>query len=73
VSVPPKPASASATIGANQSTDPFPCMWLDLIGAQQGVVDPLHQARHARNRIEALVGYICRASLAFPRHLQPLQ
>jgi hypothetical protein len=38
---PPKPASASATIGASQCV-PCSALPLDLVGAQQRVVEPLH-------------------------------
>ena len=44
LSGPPKPASASATIGANQSRRRLPFGVLDLVGALQRVVDPPHHA-----------------------------
>ena len=53
---PPKPASASATIGANQSRFAPPSQMLDLVGALQRAVDPPRQLRPGIGRIERLVG-----------------
>ena len=44
---PPKPASASATIGASHSRSPFAFRPLDLVGAPQRVVQPPHQRGRA--------------------------
>ena len=44
---PPKPASASATIGANQCVPFLPFGVIDLVGALQRLVDALHDLRHA--------------------------
>ena len=56
LSGPPKPASASATIGANQSLLAPPSLMLDLVGALQGAVDPLRKLWARIRRIERLVG-----------------
>ena len=56
LSGPPKPASASATIGANQYAVGVPLGRVDLVGAEQGVVQAPHERRAAVGRVEALVG-----------------
>ena len=56
LSGPPKPASASATIGASQCVAVAALGPVDLVGAQQRVVDALHERGHAVRRVEALVG-----------------
>ena len=53
---PPKPASASATIGASQWVPLLPSAVVDLVGAQQRVVEPADERRGAVGRVEALVG-----------------
>ncbi len=62
LSGPPKPASASATIGANHSRGSSGLAGgdglspLDLVGAAQRVVDPAHDGRDAVGGVQALVG-----------------
>ena len=68
-SAPPKPASASATIGTSQSMSPRALRPLDLVGAQERVVEPPHHRRHAVRRIEALVGIGRLGRVRVARHL----
>ncbi len=56
LSGPPKPASASATIGASQQRSAVALGPLDLVGAQERVVQPADERRRAVGRIEALIG-----------------
>ena len=59
LSTPPKPASASATIGASQSAGRRRVPGLgpgDLVGAEQGVVDAADHLGNRVGRVEALVG-----------------
>ena len=55
LSTPPKPASASATIGAKIVDLVLAFGPLDLVGAREGVVDALDDRRHRVHRIERLV------------------
>ena len=55
LSGPPKPASASATIGASQYVPFFALGRVDLVGAEQRTVDALHERRRAVRRVEALI------------------
>ena len=54
--LPPKPASASATIGTNQSRVDLTLRLLDLVGAHERPVQASHERRHAVRRVERLVG-----------------
>ena len=56
LSGPPKPASASATIGANQSMLVLAFGVRNLVRALQRLVDSLNDCRNTVRRIEALVG-----------------
>src|ERR1039457_4496495 len=89
LSRPPKPASASATMGANQCRPPAPSVrWIcrpdpmqtarpfgamDLVGTLQGVVDGAHHRGHAVGRIQALVRIHLAAQIGIARHLPAAQ
>ena len=61
LSGPPKPASASATIGASQYVSVSALGGVDLVGPEQSVVEAAHQSRPAVGGIQALIG-ICVAA-----------
>ena len=66
---PPKPASASATMGRNQSRVGAALGVLDLVGALQGAVDAPAELRRGVGRIEALVGVHGPGGVVVGRHL----
>ena len=67
---PPKPASASARIGAIQSgARPFAGGPGDLVGTLQRVVDAAHDLRHGVGGVERLVGVGLAGDVGVGRHL----
>ena len=94
LSGPPKPASASATIGASQVTPPGLAVAVavpvdlpvavrsrsvqrlgvvDLVRAQQSLVQATHGLGHAVRRVEALVGVGLPRQVGVSRHLPAAQ
>ncbi len=69
LSGPPKPASASATIGASQYVPFLALGGVDLVGAEKRAVDPLHERRRAVRRVQALVGVRVPGEVRVGRHL----
>ena len=73
LSGPPKPASASATIGAKVVALAAALQVLDLIGALQGIVDPPHHVGTLSAGYRLWSGYICPAEFVSAATCQPLR
>ena len=71
LSTPPKPASASATIGCSQSMLSLPSAWLQLVGAQQVLLMRLTTSGTELAGYSDWSGYISPATLASAATCQP--